>query len=115
MIFLLWGLQAYAYQGILHNAANRSSQKGTSLVGGASLDVLGLTLAIQYLAILWTPTVYWALVVFPLWGAYSLYQTFRGGGGAGSDRQSSAEQAPVDDKVVERRQQRAERRQRKRK
>ena len=57
-------------RGTSENAANRPSND-KKLVGGASLDVLGLTIIIQFLTI-WKPKCYWMLLIFPPWGAYSL-------------------------------------------
>ena len=42
-----WGFQFYAYLGILDQAANAYG-KEKALVGGAHLDLLGLTLLIKY-------------------------------------------------------------------
>jgi hypothetical protein len=108
----IFGLQAFAYVGILENSANRSS-KDKSLVGGASLDILGLTILIQFLALLWTPKCYWLLLGLPVWGLYFLYKTFRGGSTPAAAAEATSTK-PDNDKQAERTQQRAERRRQKR-
>lgn len=78
-----WGLQAYAYLGILDQAANAKASGGNkskNLIGGAHLDLLGLTLFIQYGTILHSTKWYWVLGIVPIWGGWTLYQTFYGGG-----------------------------------
>ena len=69
------GLQYYSYVGILDHAATHSSSNSSALVGGSYLDLFAVTILIQYIGgLLWTP-MYWCCCIFPLWGAYSLYQT----------------------------------------
>jgi len=86
-------LQWYAYVGILDKAVNaaigkkKKSSSDTSLVGGASLDLLAVTLSVQYGALLWTPKLYYLLWLVPVWGAYSLYATFFGGSGTNTKKQ----------------------------
>lgn len=127
-IFLLLALQGFSYTGILENAANQhnASSSPTSsqrLVGGIYLDVLGLAALIQFLSILWSPRWYGLLVIFPLWGLYSLYRTVRGDGGSiqsstnnsctSNDKSSSITETSTDDGRNNRRQQRAEKRRQK--
>jgi len=74
-IFSLWALEYFAYIGILDNAVNRSvGDKG--LVGGSSLDLLGLVVLVQFGTILFSPKFYWLLAVLPPWGAWTLYKLF---------------------------------------
>ena len=111
-ILVLLALQAYSYVGILDNAANRSASD-TSLVGGASLDILGLTLLIQFLTVLVSPAFYWLLVILPIWGAYFLYTTFRGDATKAAAPAAATNDAATEAQT-ERRQKRAERRRQKR-
>lgn len=117
------GLQLFAYMGIMDDASKPRAASDKRLVGGVSLDVLLLTVVIQFLAVLWSSKTYWLLLLFPLWGAYSLYHTFgsgsgRGAAGAGSNgsRASavSGSRAVDSEELAERRQKRAERRRQKR-
>jgi len=122
-ILILLGLQYYAYVGILENAVTRSPSD-KSLVGGASLDLLGVVLVVQFGSVLITPKLYWVLAALPPWAAYSLYRTFYGssnnsGVGGGMAPQPpgaamTASQKEEAEKLEERRQQRAERRRQKR-
>ncbi|CAB9520789.1 expressed unknown protein [Seminavis robusta] len=111
----VWGLEFFAYTGILNNAENRNPND-KSLVGGSSLDLLGMTVVIQYGAVLWSPRFYWMLVLVPIWGAWTLYSTFRGGDGVGASKgaKSSTEPAEEDPALADRRQKRSERRRQKR-
>jgi hypothetical protein len=109
-----WGLQAFSYLGILDQSANANVGKGNSkkaLVGGHHLDLLGLTVVVQYGSVLHSTKWYWLLMVAPLWGGWTLYQTFRGGGK--KDENISSEEPPPDDAKTEKRQKRAEKRRQK--
>lgn len=72
------GLQYFAYGGILDSAAQPRKPNDKSLVGGSSLDLLGLTVVIQFGSVLWTPRFYWLLILAPMGAAWTLYSTFRG-------------------------------------
>ena len=114
-VLSVWGLQYFAYGGILDNAANRNPND-KSLVGGSSLDLLGLTVAIQF-GSLWYPRVYWALGIVPIWGGWTLYSTAFGGNSGKNDAKSSAspgEPSEEDKALAEKRQKRSERRRQKR-
>lgn len=74
----IWGLQIFAYIGIMDNAANRSATD-KSLVGGASLDLLAFVLFVQFGTLFLTPKLYWLLLILPPLGLYKLYATFLGG------------------------------------
>jgi hypothetical protein len=91
-MMVTWGLQYYAYIGILEQAANthttnktkkstgsRRNNNKSDLVGGMYLDLLGLTLVIQYLTVLHTSQWFWLLMSIPIYGLYSLYTTFSTG------------------------------------
>ena len=79
VLVTLFGLQWYAYQGILDraataaSAATRKKSNDTSLVGGSSLDLLGLVLVIQFGALFVSPKFYYLLAVIPVWAAYAVY------------------------------------------
>jgi hypothetical protein len=110
-----WGLQAYSYIGILDQAANANSGSKSSkkaLVGGHHLDLLGLTLVVQYGSVLHSTKWYWLLVVVPLWGGWTLYSSFFGGKKNKAD-ESSIEPTPTSDATTEKRQKRAEKRRQK--
>jgi hypothetical protein len=88
---LLGALQAWSYQGIIDHAQQPRSAKDTALVGGASLDVLGLVLVVQFGTVLLSYQLYWLLLVIPLWGLSKLYSTVRGFGlGGGSNDATTA-------------------------
>ena len=120
-----WGLQVYAYLGILDQAANLNVTGGSSkkkgagggskndLVGGVNLDILALTLVVQYGTALHSPKWYWLLIIVPIWGAYWLYTTYYGNNKS-SQNKNAAEEEEVSEEVKNRRQQRAERRRQKR-
>ena len=115
-VLSLWGLEYFAYVGILDNAANRNPND-KSLVGGSSLDLLGLTVVIQFGTVLWSPKLFWLLLVVPVWGGWTMYSTMFGGskGGAGQSNSSGSSDATEEDKALaERRQKRAEKRRQKR-
>lgn len=113
-IIATWGLQYFAYGGILDNAANRNPND-KSLVGGSSLDLLGLTVLIQFGTVLWSPKSYWLLLVAPVWGGWTLYSTFRGdSSGASKGASAPSEPTETDKELAEKRQKRAERRRQKR-
>ena len=112
-ILSVWGMQYFAYGGILDNAANRKPGD-KSLVGGSSLDLLAVTVVVQFGAVLWTPKLYWVLVGVPIYGAYSLYKTFFGDKNSGSSAPIPSEPTEGDEALNDRRQKRAERRRQKR-
>ncbi|KAL7527996.1 hypothetical protein ACHAWF_002395 [Thalassiosira exigua] len=70
---------ALSYRGILEAHAHPApGSKGGSeaLVGGASLDLLGLVVAVQYGTVLISEKFHWLLVLIPLWGGWKLYKMF---------------------------------------
>lgn len=108
----IWGLEYYAYVGILDNAVNRSPGD-KSLVGGSSLDLLALVLFVQFGSLIWSK-LFWLLSIVPVWGAYNLYTMFGGGlGGSSGSAASEPPQAETEEQAA-RRQQRAEKRRQKR-
>jgi SRP-independent targeting protein 2/TMEM208 len=113
---LLLGLQLYAYFGILDDAASRPKEDD-KLAGGASLDLLGAVLLLQYLGGLLHHRFLYLLGLLPIWGGWKLYALFYGG--KTNDRKraetvspASADQTTSDD-GTQRRQRRAEKRQQK--
>jgi hypothetical protein len=125
---MTWGLQYYAYMGILEQSANHHNpnkkKKGTNsrsngnLVGGMYLDLLGLTLVIQFMSVLHSSKWFWLLLSVPLYGLYNLYTTFYGGSSDKQQKSSPTMQesdtdvdSPTNQQQQERRrEQRAERR-----
>lgn len=111
----VWGMQYFAYTGILDNAANRKPGD-KSLVGGSSLDLLGVTVLVQFTAVLWSAKAYWVLLCVPIYAAYSLYYTFMGESGSkgGPVPTAPTESTEEDEALNSRRQKRSERRRQKR-
>ena len=54
-----------------------SNTQAVALAGGASLDLLGLVIVIQYGSIFVSNKFYWLLVMIPIYAAYKMYTTFR--------------------------------------
>jgi len=112
---VLWILQYIAYQGVLDSSETHSNKD--KLAGGIYLDLLGLTLVVQFGTALWTSKVYWLLCIVPPYGLWTLYTTFKGSmPGAGMDATNMNDAAPSQEESKEkayRRQKRAERRRQK--
>jgi hypothetical protein len=105
VLVVLFGLQYYAYHGILDHAANNASKAmvkdNSTLIGGSNLDLLGLALFIQFGAVLISSKLYYVLIlVGPIWGANNLMNTASlfspppAGGGPGAFAPPSAAQQP---------------------
>jgi hypothetical protein len=120
LITCIGGLQMYAYIGIMDSAANQSTTD-KRLAGGASLDLLGLTLVVQFGSILISSKCYWLLAALPIWGAWTVYAMFGGGISSltgGGKKAAGAPPSEINDtdgkeKLDERRQKRADRRRQK--
>lgn len=112
-IVLLLGLNWFCYTNILESAAS-STGHSKDLVGGAWLDVIAVVWLVQAGTSLWSPQVYYVLGVLPLWGAYKLFHTLKGGGGGGGIPSPQGMPSDNSEKAQGRRQARAEKRQRKR-
>ena len=112
-VLSLLGLTYFAYNGILDNAANRNPTD-KSLVGGSSLDLLGLTMLIQFGTVLWSPRFYWLLITVPVGGGWTLYSTIKGGSDGPTKNAPQAEPTKEDEALTARRQKRAEKRRQKR-
>jgi hypothetical protein len=119
---ITWGLQGYAYLGILDNAANHTSTRSNSkdasaLVGGAHLDLLALTWLVQFGSVLFTHKLYWLLCIVPPWGGWTLYKTFQGGPGSKGKGvavdPNTTNTTETDPKLADKRKKRAEKRQQK--
>lgn len=104
-----------------NNASSSSSNK--KLAGGASLDLLGLIVLVQFGSVLMGDGFFWLLVILPFWGGYKMYSTMKGlnpnsgdgddgndGGVSGKKKHDSEE----DKELAARRQKRAEKRRQKR-
>ena len=75
----LVALSFFAYKGILEDHANTIPKgKGSSnaLAGGASLDLLGLVVVIQFGTAFVSEKIYWLLIFVPLWAGWNIYATF---------------------------------------
>lgn len=124
MSLILVGLSYFAYKGILDDHASSAGAgaagKGEALAGGLSLDLLGLTVLVQFGSLV-SNYCYVLLALIPIFGGYKLYKTFRGGSGASSGFMNESNQlenahsnTPNDeDKAEARKQKRAERRRQK--
>mmetsp|Transcript_18449 Transcript_18449/g.37118 ORF Transcript_18449/g.37118 Transcript_18449/m.37118 type:complete len:203 (+) Transcript_18449:366-974(+) len=109
-----------------NSSCSNSNSSKNKLAGGASLDLLGLIVVIQYGSALFSDTFYWLLGILPLWGAFRLYKTVTGAkdglmGGGGGVQNSGGRGSAGDgagggdsDAAEERRRKRAERRRMKR-
>jgi hypothetical protein len=79
VLLVLFGLQYYAYRGILEHAVNSASQKmknDSTLIGGSNLDLLALALLVQFGALFISSKIYYVLaIVAPIWGANNLMNT----------------------------------------
>jgi hypothetical protein len=101
---LLLGLQLYAYFGILEDAASSRPKHDDKLAGGASLDLLGAVLVLQYLGGLIHHRFYYLLGLFPVWGGWKLYSLFYGSDSTKRQQVATAsaaaptDQDPTDDK-----------------
>ena len=79
---LLIGLSYVSYQGILEDHAKPNRENPDALAGGASLDLLGLVVIVQYGTVIVSEKFYWALLVIPLWGGWKMYSIFGSSGSA---------------------------------
>lgn len=117
---LNWGLQAFAYLAILdqatNNQKNNNNNNNKELVGGVHLDLLALTVLIQFGSTLHSTKWFYLLAMVPLWGGWMFYSTFikgrlptstlAGGGQGGTGSTSSG--VGTDDKRQKRAQKRAQ-------
>jgi hypothetical protein len=78
---IVWILQYIAYQGILvssgETATTTCNNNSTDLAGGVFLDLLGLTIVVQFGTALWSTKVYWLLAIVPPMGLWKLYNSFQ--------------------------------------
>jgi hypothetical protein len=113
----LWILQYVSYQGILDDASTFSSNNnGDALAGGKYLDLLGLTIVIQFGTALWSNKFYWLLCIIPPVGLWTLYSTLKGSMPGSSDGNGTKQDAATpseSEEVTNRRQKRAEQRRQK--
>lgn len=87
---MAWGLQIFAYIGILDHAKNNTANRQKDLVGGVHLDLLGLTILIQFGSALHSPKWFYLLWIVPLWGGWMLYTNFFGGNKKGTANSPAA-------------------------
>mmetsp|Transcript_16445 Transcript_16445/g.20548 ORF Transcript_16445/g.20548 Transcript_16445/m.20548 type:complete len:176 (+) Transcript_16445:183-710(+) len=118
---LLFGLTAFAYNGIVENYATAASQSvksggSTALAGGESLDLLALVVVVQLGSALWSDGFLWLLGLLPPWGAWKLYGMYNGvsgdsgSGGLFGGNEGSGEEKEEDEELKERRRKRADKR-----
>ncbi|KAL3785857.1 hypothetical protein HJC23_008745 [Cyclotella cryptica] len=124
MSLILVGLSCFAYKGILedhaHSAGSGAVGKGEALAGGLSLDLLGLTVLVQF-GSLASDYFYFLLALIPIAGGYKLYKTFKGdsAASAGFMNESNEVESTNNNKFIDpdkadaRKQKRAERRRQK--
>ena len=118
---------AVAYRGIVDDHAEAKTAprktgaggKGAPLAGGASLDLLGLVVVVQFGTCLLSRKFVYLLAALPLWGIWKLYNIIYGGSGGpanpfGGGATDAVEKEEVDEATAERRKKRAERRKMKR-
>lgn len=115
---LLLGLQLYAYFNILEDAASRP-KKDDKLAGGASLDLLGAVVVVQYLGGLLDLRFFYLLGLLPIWGGWKLYHVFYGKDATYKRRVETADAAtssasPDFEPIADKRQQRTDKRRHKR-
>jgi SRP-independent targeting protein 2/TMEM208 len=108
-----WGLQLYAYMGIVEQSQNQIKQKKGELAGGVYLDLLGLTVLVQFASALHSTKWFWLLISAPIYALYKLYTTFYGSGKTASQPTTDDNDDPNAAAQQERRQKRAERRKQK--
>ncbi|KAL7535890.1 hypothetical protein ACHAXR_006795, partial [Thalassiosira sp. AJA248-18] len=114
-----------SYKGILEDHAKSiSKRKGGSeaLAGGASLDLLGLLVVVQYGTVFVSEKLYWLLAIIPVWGGWKIYSTFFGSKDGGSGFMPKKQDENIDNTTIDKegaeksdakRQKRAERRRQK--
>ncbi|VEU38675.1 unnamed protein product [Pseudo-nitzschia multistriata] len=121
-MIVTWAMQAYAYIGILESSAIAAAKikSNKDLAGGANLDLLAVTVFVQFSSVLHS-TRWFAVTIFgvPIIAGYKLYRTIYGcggggGGGAGTKSQKlSKSENSSDDPAAAKRQRRAEKRRQK--
>ena len=123
-----WIEQAYSYVGILdHHAANAGSKHNkhnkNDLAGGSSLDLLAVTLVVQFGSVLHSKAWLWLTVVgVPVVAAYQLYRAVGGSSNStnksdsnnsNSNNSSDNADGTDDDPMAAKRRRRAEKRRQK--
>jgi hypothetical protein len=111
---IVWILQYIAYQGILASS-EMVSNSTTDLTGGIYLDLLGLTVLVQFGTALWSVRVYWLLAIVPPVGIWKLYTTLKSSmpGVAGMQQPDTSPPDETSDEKADKRRKRAERRRQK--
>jgi hypothetical protein len=114
-----WILQYVAFHGILSSSeieiSKQRQSSTTDLAGGVFLDLLGLTLLVQFGTALWTSKVYWLLALVPPVGLWKLYSSFQSSmqPGAGQSTTPTAVEETNHDEKMDKRRKRSERRRQK--
>lgn len=78
-VLTTWAFQIVAYFGILESAKNNNKNKKKDLVGGANLDLLALTVVVQFGSALHSFKWFYLLWIAPIYGGWLLYSNFFGG------------------------------------
>ncbi len=114
-----WVEQAYSYVGILEHASTNAGNKNSKeLTGGSSLDLLAVTLLVQFGSVLHSVKWLWiSLVGVPVAGAYSLYKAVYSGESnkktSARTKSNSGNDDDADDPMAAKRKRRAEKRRQK--
>lgn len=78
-VLTTWAFQIYAYFGILESAKNTNKVNKKDLVGGAHLDLLALTVVVQFGSAFHSSSWFYLLWIAPVYAGWSLYSTFFSG------------------------------------
>jgi len=114
-----WAEQLYSYVGIMEHASTNATKKSKDLAGGSSLDLLAVTILVQYGSVLHSVNWLWGTVIgVPILGAYSLYKAVYGASStdkssSGPTKKTKSSEPNENDPMAAKRQRRAEKRRQK--
>jgi len=87
---MTWVEQIYSYVGILEHASTNATKKSKDLTGGSSLDLLAVTILVQYGSVLHSVNWLWGTVIgVPILAAYSLYKAVYGASSTDKNKSTS--------------------------